>query len=86
MSTQTTAWTGLSTCVIRCICMETTESKATSNFSVYMYFADISIVNSGVREAYAHTYVSPSIHVRTCKSYLPFGLSSALRFNRIMLA
>ena len=36
--------------------METTESKAISSLSVYMYFADISIVNSGVREAYAHVY------------------------------
>ena len=36
--------------------METTESKAISILSGYMYFADISIVNSGVREAYAHVY------------------------------
>ena len=36
--------------------METTESKAISTLSVYMYFADISIVNSGAREAYAHVY------------------------------
>ena len=36
--------------------METTESKAISSLSVYMYFADISIVNLGVREAYAHVY------------------------------
>ena len=36
--------------------METAESKAISSLSVYMYFADISIVNSGVREAYAHVY------------------------------
>ena len=36
--------------------METTNSKAISSLSVYMYFADISIVNSGVREAYAHVY------------------------------
>ena len=28
--------------------METTESKAISSLSIYMYFADISIVNSGV--------------------------------------
>ena len=27
--------------------METTESMAISSLSVYMYFADISIVNSG---------------------------------------
>ena len=33
-------------------------TKAISSLSVYMYvyFADISIVNSGVREAYAHVY------------------------------
>ena len=37
--------------------METTESKAISSLSVYMYFADISIViNLGVHEAYAHVY------------------------------
>ena len=36
--------------------METTESKAMSSLSVYTYFADISIVNSGVLEAYAHVY------------------------------
>ena len=36
--------------------METTKSKAILSLSVYMYFADISIVNSGVREAYAHVY------------------------------
>jgi len=36
--------------------METTESKAISSLSVYMYFADISIVNSEVREVYAHVY------------------------------
>ena len=36
--------------------METTESKAISSLSVYMYFADISIGNSGVCEAYAHVY------------------------------
>ena len=36
--------------------METTESKAILSFSIYMYFADISIVNSEVREAYAHVY------------------------------
>ena len=35
---------------------ENTESKAISSLSVYMYFADISIVNSGVHEAYAHVY------------------------------
>ena len=35
-----------------------TESKAIPSLSGYniMYFADISIVNSGVREAYAHVY------------------------------
>ena len=49
-------WTGLSACVIRCIRMETTESKAISSLSGYMYFADISIVNSGVCEAYAQVY------------------------------
>ena len=38
------------------MCMETTESKAISILLNYMYFADISIVNSGVREAYAHVY------------------------------
>jgi len=32
------------------------ETKAISTLSVYMYFADISIVNSGVSEAYAHVY------------------------------
>ena len=36
--------------------METSESKAISILSGYMYFADISIVNSGVHEAYAHVY------------------------------
>ena len=36
--------------------METTESKAISSLSVYMHFGDISIVNSGVREAYAYVY------------------------------
>ena len=36
--------------------METIESKAILSLLVYMYFADISIVNSGVREAYAHVY------------------------------
>ena len=36
--------------------METTESKAISSLSGYMYFADISIVNSGVREVYARVY------------------------------
>ena len=36
--------------------METTESKAISILSGYMYFADISIVNSGMHEAYAHVY------------------------------
>ena len=37
--------------------METTESKPIPSFlQGYMYFADISIVNSGVREAYAHVY------------------------------
>jgi len=36
--------------------METTESKAISSLSVYMYFADISIVNSGMHEAYAYVY------------------------------
>ena len=37
-------------------CMKTTDSKAISILSDYMYFADISIVNSGMREAYAHVY------------------------------
>ena len=32
------------------------ETKAISTLSVYIYFADISIVNSGVCEAYAHVY------------------------------
>ena len=32
------------------------ETKAISILSGYMYFADISIVNSKVREAYAHVY------------------------------
>ena len=36
--------------------METTESKALSILLGYMYFANISIVNLGVREAYAHVY------------------------------
>jgi len=36
--------------------METTESKAILILLGYMYFTDISIVNSGVREAYAHVY------------------------------
>ena len=36
--------------------METTKRKAILSLSVYMYFADISIVNSGVHEAYAHVY------------------------------
>ena len=36
--------------------MKTTKSKAISSLSGYMYFTDISIVNSGVREAYAHVY------------------------------
>ena len=34
--------------------METTESKAISSLLNFMYFADISIVNSGVRKAYVH--------------------------------
>ena len=38
------------------ICIETTESKAISSLSVYMYYADVSIMNSGMREAYAHVY------------------------------
>ena len=36
--------------------METTESKAISSLSIYMYFADISIVNLGMHEAYTHVY------------------------------
>jgi len=36
--------------------METTESKVILGFSGYMYFADMSILNSGVCEAYAHVY------------------------------
>ena len=36
--------------------METTESKAISILSRYMYFKDISIGNSVMREAYAHVY------------------------------
>ena len=36
--------------------METTESKAISSLSGYMYLADISIVNLRVHEAYAHVY------------------------------
>ena len=36
--------------------METTESKAISSLSGFMHFANISIVNSGVHEAYAHVY------------------------------
>ena len=36
--------------------MENTESKVIPSLSGHMYFADISIVNSGVREAYAHVY------------------------------
>ena len=36
--------------------MKTTDSKAILSLSIYVYFADISIVNSGVREAYAHVY------------------------------
>ena len=36
--------------------METTESTVISILLGYMYFADISIVNSGVREAFAHVY------------------------------
>ena len=36
--------------------METTESNAISSLLGYMYFADVSIDNSGVREAYAHVY------------------------------
>ena len=50
--------------------METTESKAISSLSVYMYFADISIVNSGVREAYAHVYCLVTRSLRKC--YLQF--------------
>ena len=34
----------------------TTESKAMSSLLGFMYFADISIVNSGVCEAYAHVF------------------------------
>ena len=44
--------------------METTESKAISSLSVYMYFADISIVNSGVCGAYAHVY--HIVHMYAC--------------------
>ena len=36
--------------------MEIIESKAISNILGYMYFANISIVNSGVHEANAHVY------------------------------
>ena len=36
--------------------METTESKVIPSLSGYMYFADISTVNLGVHEAYAHVY------------------------------
>ena len=36
--------------------METTESKAISSLSGYMCFADISIANSVVHDAYAHVY------------------------------
>ena len=43
--------------------METSTSKAILSLSVYMYFADISIVNSGVREAYAHVYPAPSLKI-----------------------
>ena len=51
--------------------METTESKAISSLSGYMYFADISIVNLGACEAYAHLYhlvfkVSLTGHLKAC--------------------
>ena len=46
--------------------METTESKAILSLLGYMYFADISIVNSGVREAYAHVY-----HLVYCVKLIP---------------
>ena len=39
-----------------CRYREPCESKAISSLSVYMYFANISVVNSGVREANAHVY------------------------------
>ena len=38
------------------MCNQHGNSKAISSLSVYMYFADISIVNSGVHVAYAHVY------------------------------
>ena len=53
--------------------METTESKALLSLSGYVYFAYISIANSGVCQAYAHVYHLCSFNTKI-PTHLPLNL------------
>ena len=58
----------------------TTKSKAILTLLVFMYFADISIVNSGVCEAYAHVYHLVYILWNTKQCTIKLGYSHISTF------